>query len=66
MKGCRGNACLLSFHHRALIVSNPLTHTGVIETHTRMQARTHVHMHAHTQKKHTRLGLIVALSLVSQ
>ena len=45
MRGCRGNASLLSFHHRALIVSNPLTHTVVSDKHVHARARTHTHTH---------------------
>lgn len=40
-EGCRGNAALLSSHHRELIVSNPLTHIGGTDKHTLTLTHTH-------------------------
>lgn len=38
----RGNAALLSSHHRELIVSNPLTHIGGTDKHTPSLSHTHI------------------------
>ena len=60
MQGCRGNASLLSLHHKVLIVSNPLTHTVITDTHT------HTHtiillafswQHAKSAEAHTKTQL---------